>query len=558
MNKTLTKKILSIVIIIIIISALSFTAVSFYEVYRSVTKQMENDGTTLITNIKREITKDNITNLDDLHNIFKEIKEQSNENIVYISLSDAESNLLVSDNMSTKEGNNDLDAVTHATSAGDVGEVVKNQHTKGQLVSLPTGESAYNISTNIVYGDNQTGALNIGISLINMNEEIKNTLIETSFIALVIIVLSLAGAIFFARKITKPIVMMSKSLKSFSDGDFTKGYVHKSKDEIGVMCVDLENMRCTLIGMVDTINKNSKLVSGSSEKLSVALNETLYAADSISKASEELATGSADLAINAEDGLDRLTRLANEIVDLTNRTRAMVENIERTKQANESGTTCIKDLQIAIGENATITSNIKEQVDILSLKSESITDITTVIQNIARQTKLLALNASIESARAGEHGKGFSVVAEEIGKLSEETSNSIIMIESIVEELKQSIAMTNEYMLLGTKAIEKTEQVSKDTGESFTTIDRNVSNIIKEIQVLIEGINDIDSHTNDVVGAIESISTITGQSTSATEEIASSLEQQANNMENISVSAQDLHSIALELTNLMKTFKLKE
>ncbi|ROR27433.1 methyl-accepting chemotaxis protein [Mobilisporobacter senegalensis] len=558
MINSLTKKILTVIILLIFICTVSFTGLSYYMLQNAVTNQMESDGRTLITSIKREISKNNITNIKELQDIFKEIKQESNENIEYISLSDENSMVIVSDNSEIKEASDDntADGVSAATSEGDVSEVVNQQKTVGHILETSDGEKVYNISTDFVYNEELSGALNLGISLKGMYGQITQSVIETIIISVIIMILAIVIGTVVARNIIRPITMMSKRLKTFAEGDFTGRFEHKSKDEIGEMCVAMEHMRETLKGMVGDIQKNSNQVSKSSQNLASAIEETSNASEGISKASEELSIGSANLAANSQEGLEVLNMLAQEIDIISHRADMMKESIQKTRNANQLGTERIQDLQHAIIDNVRMTSQIKEMIDMLSSKSEAITQITTVIKNVAEETNLLALNAAIESARAGEHGKGFAVVADEISKLSEQTTNSISGIENIIQEISTTISTTQNYMEQSSEVMDKTTLVSQETGEAFETIDGTVAGIIEEIQVLIDGITKVNGDKNEVVGAIENISAISQESSSFNQEIYSSLEQQLANMGSISRSASELQEIAIDLEKLTGQFKL--
>jgi methyl-accepting chemotaxis protein len=556
MLNSLTKKFLTVIISLIIISAASFTGVSYYMIQSSVTRQMKNDGTTLIANIKREIAKNNISDLTQLQLIFQEIKDQSNGNIVYVSLSDENANIIVSDNSATSDKAGDADASSGATSEGNVSEVVQQQETIGQILTVADGEKAYNISTNFQLSGDSNGALNIGISLISMYEQIEKTLYDTIIISLIIILIAILVGLFASRTIIKPIKLMSAWLKTFAEGDFTNDYQYITKDEIGDMGYALNHMQQTLKTMVGQIQHNSKLVSQNSKDLTANCEETSKVAEGISKASGELATASNDLAITSQDGSERLNNLAKQIDNIYDRADLVKSSIEETRQANQTGMNCIHTLQQSIDENAEVTLKIKGLVSILSSKSEAIAEITTVIKNISDQTKLLALNAMIESARAGESGKGFAVVAQEISKLSLQTSNSITGIEQIVDEVSSAIITTQMFMTQGSEAIERTTFASKETGNAFDKIDTSVANIINEIQVVIDGISQVNQDKNEVVGAIESISAIAEETTSSTEEIASSLEVQLSKMENAFYSSKELQRVANELEKLVEQFKL--
>lgn len=558
MLKTLTRKMLAVIIFIVILCAASFATISYYEIQRSVTNQMERDGTTLIINLKREIIKNHISDLKGLQDIFKEIKNDSNGNLVYISLSDENSTVIVSDNSEIKEGNgSDVDAVSSATSKGDVSTVVSEQKTMGQMLTIASGEKVFNISTDFSYSEELSGALNLGISLSSMYDQIKQSMIETILLSLFIILIAGVIGIVMAQKIIiKPIKTMSKKLKVFADGDFTVDFEYKTNDEIGDMSTAMNHMKESLREMVREIKENGYQVSRNSQKLTTVIEETSTTAEGISKASEELAMGSNDLANNSQDGLERLNTLADEINTIFQRADIMKESIEQTRLANETGTSCIQELKDAINENVLVTNKVKEQVDMLGSKSETITQITTVIKNIAKQTNLLALNAMIESARAGENGKGFAVVAGEIGELAEQTSKSIIGIENIIREVSLAIATTQEFMDQGSNVINKTTDVSSETGKAFIQIELTVAKIISEISVIIDGITRVNNDKNEVVEAIESISSIAQQTTSATEEISSTLEQQLVSMEYVSESARELQSIAVELEHLIGQFKL--
>lgn len=308
--------------------------------------------------------------------------------------------------------------------------------------------------------------------------------------------------------------------------------------------------------MVEDIQRNAAQVSLNASNLTSVCDDTSKVAEGISKASSELATASTDLAINSQQGFEQLNQLADEINTIFERTDAMRDNIVQTMEAKVSGTQGIHDLKAAIEENVAVTLKIKELVEMLSTKSQNINEITTVIRGISDQIKLLALNAMIESARAGESGKGFAVVAQEIGKLSAQTSNSISGIEQLTLEVSAAIEETQLFVHKGADAITRTTTVSGSTGEAFEKIETSVNKIVNEIQILIQGITQVNQDKNEVVASIENISAIAQEATSSTEEISSSLEVQLSQMENASRSAHELEHIATELEQLIAKFRV--
>jgi methyl-accepting chemotaxis protein len=539
----------------VVVCTIAFTLVSYYFIERSVIDQMKNDGRTLIITVKREIIKNNLSDLKDMQMLFKEIKEASDGNINYISLSGSDSKVLVSDNSEVTDNEGKVDAVSSASLSGEVDKVINKQEIIGQMIEQVDGSSVYNISADIEYNGEQS-ALNIGISLNTMFEEVKDALVNILIVSAVIMLLAIVLGGILAGHIIKPLSKISKSIKEFSEGDFTKSFDYVSKDEIGQMSSALEKMRLKFINIVRNIQDNAELICSSSQSLTEVLEENSCTAEEISNSSEELTNGASDMARTSQDGLEKLNFLAEEILKLNNRTEGMKVNLEVTKEANTEGSQNLKDLQTAILDNEETNHEIRNQFSILTAKMGVISEITSVIKNIADQTNLLALNAMIESARAGENGRGFSVVAEEIGKLAEQTSNSISGIETIVNEVGEAVAKTKSYMDKGSQSLLKTNEISEASGEAFKAIEQTINNVVSEIQFVINGVNTINKDKDSIVDNITNISNIALEASAATEEIASSLENQLISMENVSVSSMELQKISESLTESMKQFKL--
>ncbi|WP_068787214.1 methyl-accepting chemotaxis protein [Paenibacillus phocaensis] len=558
--RSLTGKLVGLIVLLISLCAVSFTLISYYEVQRSMTSQMKSDGTTLVTNIKREIVSSELMDISQLQKAFQTIKEEGEGNIVYISLSDAQGNLIVADDSqlgedSQKEATDATASASVAATNLDLSTVIANQETQGSILETAGGERVYNVSTDFAYSQELSGALNVGISLESMHDQIGEALIETIVISLVILLLAVALGLLMGHRIIRPITMMSKRIKSYAGGDFTGEFSHNSQDEIGKMAEDLAQMRSKLGGMMENIQLRAGQVTSGSQQLSLMIGESSQAAKEISTATDALAAGSGDLAGNAQEGLERLQSLAKEILTLTARADQMKASIEESQEANRTTMSSMKELQKAIRENAEVSIHIEQQVNDLSDKSEAITQVTTVIKAIAEQTHLLALNAMIESARAGEQGRGFAVVAEQIRKLSEQTTGSVQGIEDMAREVAVAVAKTREYMQQGAEVITRTSEVSRETGQAFRLIDQTIHHMISGMQELIHGITQINQDKNEVIGAIENISSIAQESTASTEEISASTEQQLASMEQVSASAVEMKGIADDLNRMVGQFK---
>lgn len=160
LKKSLTKKIIVAIVLLVLICSSCFTYISYQMIHKAVTNQMKSDGITLISFIKTQIEKNKADTLEDIQLIFSDIKKEGNENIVYVSLSDENANLLVSDDF-IQSDHEEVDGMSSATTKGDVVEVINQSTVKGDIITLPSGEEVYNVSIQISFNKELNGALNL-------------------------------------------------------------------------------------------------------------------------------------------------------------------------------------------------------------------------------------------------------------------------------------------------------------------------------------------------------------------------------------------------------------
>lgn len=355
------------------------------------------------------------------------------------------------------------------------------------------------------------------------------------------------------KKVTD-LLIKTENLDLAEDDSFNDVYKHK--DEIGIMARALGVTRKTMRELIEKIQQTSFTIEESTRGLSSTLGETTGSIEAVTKAMDEMAHGSGELARNTQVGAEKLEALSSKIEDINNASSEMKGFIDESKIAKDRGIEVVDKLQGVVVENEAVAARVGEKVFILDEKSEKISLITETIKSITSQINMLSLNAAIESARAGEAGRGFSVVANEIKKLAADTATSTVEIDNIIKEFKKIIEDTKTEMITAKKVIGNTSAMSKITGEAFRCIDRSVENIIAKIDALTMDIVSMSKDKDNVIRTIDGISAVSEQSAATTEEISAAVEQQSANMVAISETAQQLYNIATELKELIIKFKV--
>lgn len=300
--------------------------------------------------------------------------------------------------------------------------------------TLPT----YDVIAPIVIDGDIIGAINIGISLQNVEDTISAMILKSGITALVIVLVT--GLILFVsmRQMLNPLKALSASANKAANGDLTNTITIRHNNEIGAVAEAFNNMILNLRKMTKEISDVSHEIEFSSENILHTTEQVTMASDQIAMATQDVAAGAEKQVGETSKANAHLKETLTSIDSATNRIAKVIDNADATSNTVKTGEdkmTTMTTQMIKIRDQVNTSSTlIHELKDI----SEEIGNIIEIINSIAEQTNLLALNASIESARAGEHGKGFAVVAEEIRKLAEESRNSTDSIRSLIERLKQA------------------------------------------------------------------------------------------------------------------------
>lgn len=384
---------------------------------------------------------------------------------------------------------------------------------------------------------------------------------QVLYILLITLGLSLIiGAIVifvFAKHLSKPLKALSEHVQYVASGDLTVDELHiKQKDEIGQLAQDVNKMTSSLRQIIGRVTDTSQQVAATSEQLSASSEETSRATEEISQSIQEISTGSEQQMTKAQNVSQVVDEISKGIQQISSSIQEVTESSEETTQTANNGNQVVSQSMEQMNQISTSSTEMEKVIQSLGQKSEQIGQVISLITSIAEQTNLLALNAAIEAARAGEHGKGFAVVADEVRKLAEQSSDAGGQVNELIMNIQQEISKTVQAMDQNSQAIEQGMTLVDKAGHSFQEITRGIDKVSAQIQEISSAISQMNTSTERLVKTAEETEQISMESSGYAQSVAASAEEQNASMEEISSAADTLAKMAEELQQAVTKFKL--
>ncbi|MGD7094517.1 methyl-accepting chemotaxis protein TlpC [Bacillus subtilis] len=401
----------------------------------------------------------------------------------------------------------------------------------------------------------------IGMLYTGANQSILASLTQSLFtqfaiVLVIVIIVSVILVLVFTRKINKRLNALKSAFESAGNGDMTIEVSDKTGDELSELSLYYNKMRMKLNDTIQTVQQSALQLASASQQLSAGAEETNQASEKITEAVQQIANGAQDQITRIENSESSLKQASADIRDISANTAAIADKGQLAQSKADIGQKEIANVQAqmdAIHQSIQKSGEIIHQLD---GRSKQIEQILSVITQIADQTNLLALNAAIEAARAGEQGKGFAVVADEVRKLAEESQQSAGQISKLIIEIQKDMnrsARSVEHVK--TEAAEGVTMIQR-TRDAFKEIAAATGEISAEISDLSASVTNISASAHQINDSFAANTADIKESTKNTRQAAALTEEQFAAMEEITAASETLSQLAEELTGIISQFKM--
>ncbi|CAH0345293.1 HAMP domain-containing methyl-accepting chemotaxis protein [Bacillus sp. CECT 9360] len=386
-----------------------------------------------------------------------------------------------------------------------------------------------------------------------------NGMVTFSVIALILLISgSLLFSILLTKRIVGPIKQITESAEKIAQGNLAVENIQVStKDEIFSLNEAFRQMTDNLRRVIEQVSNSSGQVAASAEELMASADETMSGTEQITSSIQQVSTGAEHQTRMSKESVGYVEQSTLGVNQIAKNASDVLKLSEATNQMTKQGSALVEETLQQMDSIHTSVEETDQALHQLNKRSDEIGSILKLIKDIADQTNLLALNAAIEAARAGEAGKGFAVVADEVRKLAEQTGQSVSKISVITSDIQADTVKSVESIDFVKDKVGTGLQLAQDTRQTFNVILESIEEVREHIKEITQISTQVSGEVVHVSSGMNEILKVAGSTSASASEVASSSEEQLASMEEVNAAAASLSNLAEELQSAISSFKLK-